>query len=88
MAHSKRPRRSAQSSDKDNPEFEVNALKSRFCAPSPEESVEEEPPLHLFFNSLKPDFSELDANIGIERDQKTTLLKLNRQLYNFLMLAH
>jgi len=37
-------------------------LKSRFRAPSPEESIEEEPPLHLFFDSLKPDFSELDTS--------------------------
>jgi len=36
-------------------------LKSRFRAPSLDESVEEEPPLHLFFDSLKPDFSELDT---------------------------
>jgi hypothetical protein len=36
-------------------------LKSRFRAPSPEECIEEEPPLHLFFDSLKPDFSEPDT---------------------------
>ncbi|OAX33619.1 hypothetical protein K503DRAFT_775428, partial [Rhizopogon vinicolor AM-OR11-026] len=62
VAHSKRPRQSTQSSDRGNPEYEVNALKSRFRAPSPEESIEEEPPLHLFFDSLKPDFSELDTS--------------------------
>jgi hypothetical protein len=62
MARSKRPRRGTQSSDCDNSEREVNALKSRFHAPSPEESVEEEHPLHLFFDSLKPNFSELDTS--------------------------
>ncbi|OAX36244.1 hypothetical protein K503DRAFT_867709 [Rhizopogon vinicolor AM-OR11-026] len=61
MAHSKRSRQSTQSSDQDNPEYEVNALESRFRAPSPEESVEEPPP-HLFFDSLKSDFSELDTS--------------------------
>lgn len=59
---SKRPRRSTPLSDHDNSENEVNALKSRFRAPSPDESVEEEPPLHLFFDSLKPNFSELDTS--------------------------
>ncbi|KAG1846010.1 hypothetical protein C8R48DRAFT_779746, partial [Suillus tomentosus] len=64
MAHSKRPRRNTQLSNQDNSEHEVrvNALKPRFRAPSPEEYVDEEPPLHLFFDSLKTDFAELDTS--------------------------
>ncbi|KIK32812.1 hypothetical protein CY34DRAFT_110837 [Suillus luteus UH-Slu-Lm8-n1] len=64
MAHSKRPRRNTQLLNQDNSEHEVrvNALKPRFRAPSPEEYVDEDPPLHLFFDSLKTDFAELDTS--------------------------
>lgn len=64
MAHSKRPRRNTQLLNQDNSEHKVrvNALKPRFRAPSPEEYVDEDPPLHLFFDSLKTDFAELDTS--------------------------
>jgi hypothetical protein len=48
--------------DRDKPEHEVNVSKSRCRAPSPEESVEENHPLHLFIDSRKPNFAELDTS--------------------------
>ncbi|OJA13220.1 hypothetical protein AZE42_13070 [Rhizopogon vesiculosus] len=36
--------------------------RSRCRAQSPEESVEEDHPLNLFFDSLKPNFAELDTS--------------------------
>jgi hypothetical protein len=55
--------------DRDKPEHEVNASKSRCHAPSPEESVEEDHPLHLFFDSLKPNFAELDTSDSETRSE-------------------
>ncbi|KAG2127909.1 uncharacterized protein EDB93DRAFT_1269737 [Suillus bovinus] len=82
MAHSKRPRRNTQLLNQDNSEHEVqvNALKPRFCAPSPEEYVDEEPPLHLFFDSLKTDFAELDTSdleTGSDMDDQDEWEELN-----------
>ncbi|OJA14896.1 hypothetical protein AZE42_13697 [Rhizopogon vesiculosus] len=39
-----------------------NASKSRCGAPSPEDPVEEDHSLHIFFDSLKPNFTELDTS--------------------------
>ncbi|KAG1901493.1 uncharacterized protein F5891DRAFT_1187343 [Suillus fuscotomentosus] len=40
----------------------AHSKRPRFRAPSPEEYVDEEPPLHLFFDSLKTAFAELDTS--------------------------
>jgi hypothetical protein len=56
MAHPKRPMRNTQLLDRGKPEHEVNASKSRWYAPSPEEPDEEDHPLRLFLTVWNPIF--------------------------------
>jgi hypothetical protein len=63
MASSKKPRRNTQL---DLADFEPQDkdFKTRSRAPSPEEHYNVELPLHLFFDSLKTNFADLDAAEG------------------------